>query len=322
MNGIRLPKWPLFIFIFMMIFLLAQAVWWFIFMEILVNEKIDLATQLGATYQMLEVIGAEEKARQRMVFMEAAFFFLVLGFGLLLIYRALAKQHELTRQQENFMMAVTHELKTPLASLSIHIDGLSAPEIPDNKKAELIPRMKNDVNRLRKQVQDVLEASAALSPEKLHTKERFNLSTLLAERFESLKRAHNPGQYTLNCSIVEEIYLNGDRRAIGRAIDSILENSIIHNSGKQIEIQVKLYRDNQKVVLEIADNGVGVGMVDLGKIFERFYRVGSELTRTAQGTGLGLFICREIFKAHGGKVWAISDGPGTGLKIVAKMKEG
>lgn len=291
-------------------------------MERLVEEKIELATELGASPEILETVYNEEKSRQRMVLMEACIFFLVLAFGLWLVYRALAKEHELRNQQKNFIMAVTHELKTPLASINIYLDSLLSPEVPEDKKRAIIPKIKDDVNRLKGQVQDVLEASAAGSVKKLRANEEMNFSNLVKERIGILKSGNYTGSYTLIQDISEGIRICGDSAALGRAIDAILENSIIHNRDSKVELTVNLNQMKDEVILEVSDNGVGVEREELEKIFEQFYRVGSEMTRTAQGTGLGLYICREIVRAHGGRVFATAEGQSKGIKIVMKLKAG
>lgn len=291
-------------------------------MERLVEEKIELATELGASPEILETVYNEEKSRQRMVLMEACIFFLVLAFGLWLVYRALAKEHELRNQQKNFIMAVTHELKTPLASINIYLDSLLSSEIPEDKKRAIIPKIKDDVNRLKGQVQDVLEASAAGSVKKLRAKDEMNFSNLVKERIGILKSGNYTGSYTLIQDISEGIRICGDSAALGRAIDAILENSIIHNRDSKVELTVNLNQMKDEVILEVSDNGVGVEREELEKIFEQFYRVGSEMTRTAQGTGLGLYICREIVRAHGGRVFATAEGLSKGIKIVMKLKAG
>src|SRR5574341_618857 len=128
-------------------------------MEMIVQEKISLAEQLGASAKVVEGIDQEEKKRRRMILLEGSVFSLVLVGGLALVYRSLIQQQQLRRQQDNFMMAVTHELKTPLASMSVYLDGMKSPDVPEHVKQTLIPKIKSDVYRLQKQIEHILEAA-------------------------------------------------------------------------------------------------------------------------------------------------------------------
>ena len=311
----------LIVFIITLLFLLAQAVWWFIFMEQLVQERISLAEHLGASSELIGNIENEEKARQRMVILEGSFFFLVLVGGLALVYRALLQQQQLRKQQENFIMAVTHELKTPLASMSVYLDGLKSPDISEQVKQTLIPKIKSDVYRLQRQIENVLEAARTQHPATRSEFQLINLSELAGERLNAISKFTFESNYKIRSEIEPNIMFNGDRRNLEKALDAILENSIIHNKGRAIEITVGLKIIEDHITLKISDNGQGIPKNEIAHIFEKFYRVGSELTRSAQGTGLGLYICREIVKAHGGTIHAVSEGIPQGVTFIMKFRQ-
>lgn len=291
-------------------------------MERLVQEKISLAEQLGASSELIANIENEEKARQRMVILEGSVFFLVLVGGLALVYRSLLQQRQLRKQQENFMMAVTHELKTPLASMSVYLDGLKSPGISEQVKQTLIPKIKSDVYRLQRQIENVLEAARIQHPASRAEFQMINFSELAGERLNAIGKFTFDTHYKFRSEIEPNIMFNGDRRNLGKAIDAILENSIIHNKGRAVEIAVSLRIIEDQIILKIIDNGQGIPKNEIAQIFEKFYRVGSELTRSAQGTGLGLYICREIVKAHGGTVQAVSEGISQGVAFIIKFRQG
>ena len=310
----------LYLFTFLVIFLLAEAVWWVIFMAQLVGEKERMAQELNATPEYVEQMHKEEIRRQIMVGVEGSFFILVFAAGVWLMYRAVVRTEELKYHQQNFLMAVTHELKTPLASMRIYMDTLQSPKIPPEKKAEIIPRLKEDASRLEKLVQNILEAGKFERHGYHLNIEETDLSKLVRERAIVLDRIPTEIPKKVTSQIADGISIQADASALGRAIDTILENSLQYHDGKQIAVDVKLKRDGAGARLEISDQGIGVEKKEIGKIFDRFYRVGDEMTHKTSGTGLGLYLCREIIQAHGGKVTAHSGGAGKGTKFVVTMK--
>jgi signal transduction histidine kinase len=257
-----------------------------------------------------------------MVILEGVVFFLFLLAGLWMIYRTLVKQRELRQQQENFMMAITHELKTPLASINLYVDSLLTPEIAEQEKQNILPKIKHDVYRLKRQVENVLEVARHHGLTEKSRYESFNLSQLLGQRLDELKKFYTNANYGLRTDIEESVLIYGDRRSIGKALDLILENSLVHNEGRKIEIAVELSLSNNIISLNIGDNGCGVDKEELANIFDQFYRAGPELTRSSYGTGLGLYIAKEIINSHGGTISVISDGPSKGIKFLIILKRG
>ena len=152
--------------------------------------------------------------------------------------------------------------------------------------------------------------------------ETFDLSRLLNERLKALKKFFAEVNYGVNADIAENINFYGDRRSIGKAVDLIIENSLVHNENRDIEITVKLSQSDDQILLQISDNGKGVKKEELGNIFDQFYRAGPELTRPSQGTGLGLYIVREIINAHHGNISVESDGPAKGITFFIRLKKG
>ena len=316
------PRAAFLVFNFLVIFLIANVIWWFILMERVTDEKIQMSQELGASAEVIEQIYEQESSRRRMIIMEGIVFFLLLLAGLWMIYRTLVKQRELRQQQENFMMAITHELKTPLASINLYVDSLLTPEIAEQEKQNILPKIKHDVYRLKRQIENVLEVARYHGSTEKSSYESFDLSQLLGQRLDALKKFYANVNYKLKTDIEESVRIYGDRRSIGKAIDLILENSLVHNEGRDIEIAVELSLSNNIISLNIGDNGCGVDKDELTSIFDQFYRAGPELTRPSYGTGLGLYIAREIINSHGGTISVISEGPSRGIKFLVKLKRG
>jgi len=315
------PKSALTLFLFMVIVLFAEAVWWVVFMARLTAEKVDMAQQLGGSPEFVERIHQEEFNRQIMLGSEGVFFFVLILLGAWIIYRALVRSEELKFHQQNFLMAVTHELKTPLASVQIYLDTLQSPKISPEKKEQIVPRMREDILRLERLVENVLDAGRFDRHGYHLNRSQLNLSALVEERLNHIGKAATTAPISISKRIESEILFNGDSAALSRAIDSILENSLKYHDGERIEIDVSLGTDRKNIVLTVTDKGMGFDGDDSRRLFERFYRVGNEMTRRQSGSGLGLYLCREIVRAHGGEVTAFSAGAGQGATFTITLKQ-
>ena len=314
------PKGAFVLFLLVGIVAFAQAVWWIVFMAGLVDEKVEIAEQLGADPQFVQQLHDQEISRQIMVGMEGIFFLLLIMGGAWLIYRSLVRTEELKFNQQNFLMAVTHELKTPLASIKLYLTTLNSQKIPEEKKARVLPRMKEDLERLEKLVDNILEAGRfERAGYKLH-RQTTDFTELVAQLVEKVKRIPAGKPVDVRTELVPGITVEADPAALGRAIEAVLENGLKYNDKDQIVLDIALTEDGGTARLEIADNGVGLEKNDLRAIFDRFYRVGSELSRQHPGSGLGLFLCREIVRAHGGDIAAASEGPGSGSRFIITLE--
>lgn len=316
------PKTGFILFISLSVVLFIQAAWWITFMAILLDEKVDMAAQLGADQAFVENIHQEEVSRQIMLGMEGIFFLVLVLFGAWLIYRALVKTEELKFHQQNFLMAVTHELKTPLASIKIYLDTLQSVKISEEKKAAVIPRIKADVGRLEKLVENILDAGRFERSGYHLNKAQFNLTDMVTQGLDKLQTL--PIQYKLqiNRDLESDISLYGDRKALARAFDAILENSLKYSDKDKIIIDAGLKQKAEKIELVVSDNGIGLSRKETSEIFNRFYRVGHEMTRGKPGSGLGLYLSREIIRAHDGKITAHSNGVGNGTTLIITLKSG
>ncbi len=315
------PRRALVLFIAMAVTLLALAVWWIVFMARLVDEKVQMAMDLGASQSFVDIVHEQEISRQIMVGLEGVFMMLLVGFGAWLIYRALVKADELKYHQQNFLMAVTHELKTPLASMKIYLDSLESSKIPPEKKASIIPRLKMDANRLERLVENVLEAGRFERSGFHLSREVFDFSKLVEDSLAAIEKYPSDKLIIVRReNFAEGIKLFGDRAALKRALEAVLENSIKYNDKDSIEVAINLRRKDGSVCLSIADNGVGLSKKDAAQVFDRFFRVEADINHSTPGSGLGLYLCREIINAHGGKIGVSSDGPGSGAQFNIELK--
>lgn len=315
------PRTALVLFLAMVAFAFAQAVWWIIFMARVVGEKVDLARELGGAPELVATIQRQEITRQIMVGTEGVFFLVMILAGAWLIYRALVRAEELKFHQQNFLSAVTHELKTPLASMKLYLDSLQSTKIAPEKKETIIPKIAEDIERLERLVEDILEAGRFDRSGYHLDKATFDFSVLLEARLARLASLPSRVPVQIAPVIPPRIMMVGDATAMGRALDTVLENSLKYHDDTGIHLGVKLEASGGKMHLRISDKGIGFDPKEANSLFERFYRVGDEMTRTRPGTGLGLYLCREIIRAHGGSVTAHSDGPGKGATFTITLTQ-
>lgn len=308
------------LFVAIVVGVLIQAVWWVIFMAQLLDEKVKMAKLLGADQEFIARMHEQEISRQIMLGSEGVLFLAVIIFGAWLIYRALVVTEAMKARQHNFLLSVTHELKTPIASLRVYLDTLESPKIADEKKRQVIPRMKQDTVRLERMVNNILEATRFDQHKYLLDPTEVDLSRLVSEAVNYLNQTAEEVPRTVTVDIQPDVFIEADPKALRRAIDAMLENSLKYHDGKQIRIDIRLEQSDDQVVLTIADQGVGFDPKESESLFDRFYRVGNEMTRSADGTGLGLYLCREIIRAHGGDVRAISEGIGQGARFTVELK--
>ncbi len=313
------PKTVLGIFIFLVVFVLVQGTWWVVFTAQLVNEKVEMAEQLGADQQYVEDIHRQEVSRQIVIGSGGVVFLLLLLLGIWAIYRTLLRTQQLKIQQQNFLMAVTHELKTPLASAKLYLDSLQSEKIPLEKKWSVLPRMRQDVVRLETMIENILDAGRFERHAYQIKRERVNLSQLLASAVVALETIPAAVPRSVETDIEPDLYIQGDPVALRRAINAVLENALKYHNGHHVVVNVGLRARGDRALLMIADNGVGLEKADCKAVFERFYRVGDGLTRTTGGSGLGLYLCREMIRLHRGDVTAHSAGRGRGAEFTFSL---
>ncbi len=239
---------------------------------------------------------------------ESGFFFLIIMAGAFLIYRTLHRSEELKFRQQNFLHSVTHELKAPLASIRLYVETIMTGTLSENKKDEVYPKMIEDCVRLEGLIDNVLEAGhfskAGYKLKLAQTDLSGDLNEYLNELELTAKRYHGK----INRVISENIIIKSDYQAMRRAITALVDNGFKYSTEERREISVTLTSDTTQATIKISDNGIGLEASEKENIFKRFYRVGDENSRNYKGSGLGLFLVREIVEAHHGQVVVESAG--------------
>jgi two-component system sensor histidine kinase SenX3 len=257
-----------------------------------------------------------------LLFFGIIFFALIIA-GMIVNTSFLVREIRRSEQHDSFINAVTHELKTPVASIRLHLETLQRRDLPEAQKQEFYRLMLSDTDRLTETVEQVLRAGRAGDRKAGREKSAVDFRQLVCDCMDAARTRHHLPPEALR---YEEVPGNGDGlRVLGSdedlrtAVFNVLDNAIKY-SGEHVDVRVRLdVPDEKRVVLSVQDHGVGIPSDDVKRIFKRFYRVTHRSLAHVKGTGLGLFIVRSIAQKHGGKVFAESAGEGHGATITLEL---
>ena len=237
---------------------------------------------------------------------EGATFFILLVIGAVYLYRSVRQQFRAQQQQQNFVMAVTHELKTPISVARLNLETLQRHKLEDSKKEKLLNMTLQETLRLDGLINNIL-ISSQLDGHSYHiAKEELNFSDLVKDVTQQFTYRYS--DRTVLQSINDDIDLNGDPLLLKLLVSNLLENANKY-SPKDKAIFVELSEENGTIQLNVKDQGCGIEDEEKKNVFEKFYRIGNEQTRTAKGTGLGLYLCKKIVEDHHGDIHIENNQP-------------
>jgi signal transduction histidine kinase len=246
--------------------------------------------------------------------------FLLIIVGLVWLCAWLVREIGVNQRQHAFLDAVTHEMKTPLASLRLYLDTLERHDPERERRHEFLDRMRGDLERLDQTVEQVLTAARAEESRSRARLERVVLSELLEECIAEICTSHHLPEEAVRLEAGPGATVKGDAGELSLVFRNLLENAVKY-SDEPVEVKVRVVdAADGRVEVEIADRGIGIPSRELRKIFQRFYRVGRDVQRTAVGLGLGLFIVRNLVRRQGGRVVARSEGWGQGSRFVVTLR--
>lgn len=247
-------------------------------------------------------------------------FFSLIITGLVLNTSFLVREIRRNEQQDAFINAVTHELKTPIASIRLYLETLKARDISPEKRQEFYDTMLADSDRLINTVEQVLQASRTKERGRLLNISKINLHELLAESVERIKSRYGLAETAINFLPFDiKTRVLGDANELQTVFTNLLDNAVKY-SGENVEVFLETADlDEKRVEVRIKDSGIGIPPNELKRIFRRFYRVPNRRTQRKKGTGLGLAIVRAIIKKHNGKIRAESDGTGKGSVFIVQL---
>jgi len=247
-------------------------------------------------------------------------FFALIITGLILNMIFLVREIRRNEQQDAFLNAMTHELKTPIASIKLYLETLKSRDVTEAKKKEFYDIMLADSNRLLTTVEQVLQASRSRESQRQLNISEIELNSFLRESVQIVKGRHNLDEATVKFTdATDKVFISGDKTELQTVFINLIDNAVKY-SGDTPKISVRIKNSNdKKVEIFIKDNGIGLDSSQLKRIFKRFYRVGNTKTQEKKGTGLGLFIVQSILKKHRGKVRADSKGEGKGSTFIVQL---
>ena len=263
----------------------------------------------------------DDKTRRTIVMFaaEGGFFFLVILFGAFMIYRTLYRAEELKFRQQNFIHSVTHELKAPLASIRLYLETMMAGKVDSSRKDDLYPKMIEDCDRLESLMDNVLEAGHFGKTGYKLKLTRTDLSADLNQYLDDLESLADRNSGSILRNIGKDIIVKSDYQSLRRMVNALVDNAFKYSPPEDRQITVSLNKDGQFGVIRVSDKGIGIDAREQGQVFDRFYRGNDGDSRNVKGTGLGLFLVREIAEAHGGKVEVNSAGQGQGSEFIISL---
>jgi signal transduction histidine kinase len=303
-------------------YMMAAFLWWAVLLNRKNNDVFILQKQIISQNHptqnidiLPETIVAEKKyfRQKKMIFLEGGVFIVGLILGIYFIQKAYRRQMMAANQQRNFLLSITHELKSPLTAIRLSLETVQKRALTREQYENISKNALKEADRLGNLVNDLLMAAkieAAYQP----TKEPFNIAKVATDCVLRCQTRYPNARFQThisdNCLIVE-----ADEAGMTSVLMNLLENAVKY-SPENINITLSMYRFKNTLHIAISDEGIGISDHEKTKVFEKFYRVGNEDTRSTKGTGLGLYIVEQIVKAHNGKISIANHLPkGTIFKI-------
>ncbi len=310
------------------LYMMAAFIWWIVLLSRrndelfkLKQEKLELQMKVAHTYQdslkfqksiEIQKLVAENQKHRRMIVGEGSVIFLSFMGILWMIQWGYRRDIAVVQQRRNFLLAITHELKSPLASMKLTLQTIVKRDLEKAQINKLCDGGLKEVERLTELVNNLL-LSARLDAVYTPTREEINVIQLVDEVVQRF-RMRSP-KALLEVISYEVPILRAEKLSIMSVLMNLLENAVKYSHG-QPEICLTYRYEKEQFVFEIADKGIGIPLSERTKVFQRFYRIGNEDTRNTKGTGLGLYIVKQIVKVHQGKIQILDNLPvGTIFKI-------
>jgi len=308
LNRITIIYWLL------LIYIVAALVWWFISLEKQNKQIADLKYTLvindSNTINKHKIdfsaIDFETQKNTGKYIAEGITFLILILIGAAFVFRSVRRQFKVQLQQQNFMMAVTHELKTPISVARLNLETLQKHHLDEAKQKKLIQMTLEETSRLNTLTNNILFSSQLEAKDYSFSKDELDFTSLVKDCLNEV-RSRYPERIFID-EIEPEIEINGDALLLQLMVNNLIENAVKY-SPKEKPITTRLTLANNTVQLSIIDEGIGISDEEKKKVFEKFYRTGNEATRKTQGTGLGLYLCRKIATDHNADITVTNNIP-------------
>ena len=280
------------IFYILSIYVIIQFIWWG-------YHLIELTQELVQKDELIS-------KRVTMILGEGTVFLVILFLGIWQIRRSIYKELRLSERQNNFLLSVTHELKTPLAANKLYIQTINKRELSKDQQNDLLRKAIDENRRLENMIDNILNASRLENNALSIEKEKFNLNTLIKEIITRFNTFNN--KKIIEAILTENIDCFGDKFMIETILNNLIENALKY-AGVEHKITVYATVKKKMICFGVKDLGPGIRKDLRSRIFEKFYRIGSEEIRSQKGSGLGLFIVSELVKMHKGELLCLENIP-------------
>lgn len=304
-------KFVNFIYWVFLTYMVAAFIWWYVSLEKQNNEIASVKFQSirlddPALYEKVKKIENFEARKTKQYIGEGLTFLFLFLWGAIYVYRSLLKQLRYSNQQQNFMMAVTHELKTPIAIAQLNIETLLKRELDSSQQKMLIENTLKETHRLDTLCNNILLASQLDLGNYKSNMQEVNFSEIVQKSIHSFQERFT--HRSLISIISPALYIQAEPLLIQLLLNNLLDNANKYSPIKST-ITVVLERGPHQIALMVKDEGDGIPADERNKIFEKFYRIGDESTRTTKGTGLGLYLCKKISEFHHATITVNSNEP-------------
>lgn len=292
-------------------YIIAALVWWFIALtrqnEQMASYKIQgLKADQPAYMEQVVKIQDTEKRKTTQYIGEGVTFFLLIAAGAVFVFRAVKRQLKFSQEQQNFMMALTHELKTPIAVAKLNLETLQKRKLEEQQQQRLIQNTLQEANRLNSLCNNMLLSSQIETSGFKISEEEINFSELTNSCVHDFIVRHPDKKFI---PIIEHgIFVNGDHLLLQMAVNNLIDNAIKY-SPKEAVITLVLAQQKNNINFLVKDQGKGIAAEEKQKVFNKFYRIGNTATKGSKGTGLGLYLTKRIVQQHNGNIFVTDNVP-------------
>ncbi|HEY0432568.1 MAG TPA: ATP-binding protein, partial [Chitinophagaceae bacterium] len=306
-------------------YMIAALVWWFISLEkqndemkayqvVQLHASTTVAMNSPAYEEQLQTI---EKAHRRnfvKYVSEGSTFLLLIIIGAAFVYRSVRRQLRFQLQQQNFMMAITHELKTPISVAQLNLETMQKHHLDPARQGKLIRMTLDETERLNALINNILISSQLEGAGYEILREDIDLGDLVHHCVGNFSRRFP--ERTFHEEIEPGLDITGDPLLLELLTNNLVENAVKY-SPKEEPIRCVLRREDGHITLHVIDHGPGVPVSERKNVFRKFYRMGNEATRQAAGTGLGLYLCKIIAEDHRAQLTILPNTPaGSDFRVI------
>jgi len=299
------------LFWILLAYILAALIWWFIALnrqnKLMTRYEMDQLQTSDKNYPLkLAEIKTLEKRKTAQFLGEGVTFFLLIMAGAIFVFRAVRRELRISREQQNFMIAITHELKTPISVARLNLQTMQKRKLDEQQQQRLIQTTLEETNRLNALCNNMLLSSQIEAGGYRITNEETNISELIGKCVQDFVTRYP--QQKIEANIAPDIFIHGDQLLLQMLANNLIDNAIKYGN-KELPIDISLTEKDERIIFRVADQGKGIAAAEKDKIFTKFYRVGNAATKAAKGTGLGLYLTKKIASQHNANISVTDNNP-------------